>query len=145
MVQKDHKLAYDPIERQWSRKTPSTCTPMFLVLRTACRKRVPHVLTRKAKREAFPRKRGECLEVSPKHRSKHQALHRRIDTAIMLDGESVVRWIEMKLKGFRMFDTYQPAEATILENITEGQDKKEFGLEVHPPNGPAFRAIVSYH
>lgn len=44
-----------------------------------------------------------------------------------------------------MFDKYQSAEATILEDITGGQNKKEFGLEVHPPDGPAFRAIASYH
>jgi hypothetical protein len=70
----------------------------------------------------------------------------------MLAGECLVCSIEKKLEGICMFGHHEPAQATVLyaQDVTGNWEdvhhvKIEFVLEVHPPDGQAFRAKATHH
>src|SRR5690242_3624917 len=70
----------------------------------------------------------------------------------MLDGKCFVCWIKMNLEDFCMFGHHEPAQAKVLyaQDVSGGWEdihhvKIEFVLEVHPPNGQAFRAKATHH
>jgi hypothetical protein len=70
----------------------------------------------------------------------------------MLAEERLVCSIEKRLEGICMFGHHESAQATVLyaQDITGNwedvhHEKIEFVLEVHPPNGQAFRAKATHH
>jgi hypothetical protein len=58
----------------------------------------------------------------------------------------------MSLEGYYMFGHHESAQATVLytQDVSSGWEdrnhcKMEFGLEVHPAGGKAFRAKATHH
>jgi hypothetical protein len=79
-------------------------------------------------------------------------LELRLDRKRMLDAEYLSGSINQSLEGICMFGHHELIEATVLyaqdvtSNWSNVDNKKiEFVLEVHPPNGQAFRAKATHH